>query len=303
MLVSNKFSRDSSRRPRRRSTPHRSFHVFAYSTMPLPKAALISLSLVPVVVPAVYLAVVQVLVLRQIATAGTAKRILTKKDKLLAETSAATAENSAPPKSIPEHLLDDAAPYIVACERVVSRPIPASALTDPILVDAAASDKQKTSFLLTSYLRGTMSAFAWTPQGLLMKSVVADAAVRRTFCLDYIRGLTFVAGDLACGAYQVTYRAGAEGDISLSRDRVELSIVPLAGRPDLVVHGVVVTGIERTPTEVVFVNETWMWRHATDEKPTLIEGAVGRWLHSLVGGWMILKGTKTVTAPVKVKAE
>lgn len=271
--------------------------------MPLPKAVLISLSLVPVVVPAVYLAVVQVLVSRQIATTGTTKRVLTKKDKLLAQTSTATAENAAPPKSIPEHLLDDATPYVVTCERVVSRPIPASALTDPILFDATASDKQKTSYVLTSYLRGTMSAFAWTPQGLIMKSVVSDAAVRRTFSLDYIRGLTFVASDLACGAYQVTYRAGAEGNAALSRDRVELSIVPLADRPDLVVHGVIVTEIERTPTEVVFVNETWMWRHVTDEKPTMIEGAVGRWLHSLVGGWMILKGTKKVTAPIRVKAE
>lgn len=267
------------------------------------RAVLVSLSLVPVVIPAVYLTVVQALVSRQIASSGTARRVLTKKDKLLAETSTASVENAALPKSIPEDLLEDGAPYIVTCERVVSKPIPVQALTDPVLDDAEASNKKKTSFLLTSYLRGTMSAFAWTPQGLVMKSIIKDADVRRTFSSSHIQGLTFVAGNLACGAYQVTYRAGAEGNEALSRDRVELSIVPLADRPQLVVHGVIVIEIERTPTHVVFVNETWMWRHATDEKPTMLEGAVGRWLHSLVAGWMILKGSRKVTAGVKVKAE
>lgn len=269
--------------------------------MPLPlpskSTVLIALALVPVVAPAAYFLAIQAIVSRSIATSFTQKHV-TKTDEDTAATAETTPPAVPPPRSIPDEVLAPGAPYVIVCERVVSRPVPAAGLAVPASVP-----------LLTSYLRGTMEAFSWTPQGLLIRSIVSDAGVRRSFDADCLRSLSFVPGDLACGAYQVTYRGPFEAS-SEEDERVELSIVPIADRPDLVVHGVVVSAVQRAKAgadaaaaTVVFVNETWMWRHAVEEKPTMLESAAGRYLHWLVGGWMIHKGLQTVTGKAKGKME
>jgi hypothetical protein len=79
----------------------------------------------------------------------------------------------------------------------------------------------------------------------------------------------------------------------------------LGDKTDMVVYCVIVAAVEKTASgnEVVFVRETWFWRHAKEEPPSMLESGAGRWLHNLVGSWMIFKGTSKVTAPVKAKKE
>ena len=46
--------------------------------------------------------------------------------------------------------------------------------------------------------------------------------------------------------------------------------------------------------KVKFVNETVLWRGVSD-KPTLLEGCMGRWLHTFMAGWLVVKGIGAVT--------
>ncbi|KIH92101.1 hypothetical protein SPBR_03159 [Sporothrix brasiliensis 5110] len=264
------------------------------------KATLVALSLVPVVAPTVYLLLVQAITSYYVGASATQRRVLTAKDKDAAAAAAATAASGAattfsdattvadtvPPHSLPAEVYGEDAPYVVYCERVVSKPVPVQRLT------TGRADGR----LLTTYLRGTFGAFSWTPMGLVMHRIVQDPALRKTFGADHLEALAFQKDDVACGPHLVTYR---------SRDRAELMTQPLADKPDLVVHAVIVAAVETTASgdEVVFVNETWFWRHAKDEPPSLLESAAGRWVHNLVGSWMIFKGTTKVTAPVKAKKE
>ncbi|CAK7224612.1 hypothetical protein SCUCBS95973_005579 [Sporothrix curviconia] len=262
------------------------------------KATLVALSLVPVVAPAIFLVAIQAITSRSIASSAVQRRVLTKKDKDAITTSssssssalsvdATTAANAIPPHSLPDEVYADNAPYVVYCERVVSRPIPVSKLT--------ADDDN--GLLLTTYLRGTMGAFSWTPMGLTLRSFISDPALRATFDAEHIETLAFRKDDVACGPHLVTYRSG---------DRAEMMTQLLADKPDMVVHAVIVAAVERLAetNEVVFVNETWFWRHAQDEQPSLLESAAGRWLHDLIGSWMIFKGTaKVTTVAKKTKAE
>jgi hypothetical protein len=47
--------------------------------------------------------------------------------------------------------------------------------------------------------------------------------------------------------------------------------------------------------KVKFVNETVLWRRK-DEKPSMLEGFFGQWLHGLMVRWMVLQGVKAVTS-------
>lgn len=60
-------------------------------------------------------------------------------------------------------------------------------------------------------------------------------------------------------------------------------------------HGVIVAAVELVGDDFMFVNETWL-RRGLDEKPTMLEGAVGRWFHSLLAAWLIGKGVSAVKA-------
>ncbi|OAA65192.1 hypothetical protein SPI_01979 [Niveomyces insectorum RCEF 264] len=278
------------------------------------RSTVVALSLLPVVVPTIYLLAVQAIVSRHVATSST-KRIRPRKDQ---PADAVSTEDPPPPHSLPNEVLAPGAPYILVRERVVSHAVPTAELTTAALAPSSSSssssfvsEPDKTAALLTAYLRGTMEAFSWTPQGFLMRSIVSDPGTRRTFDTDYLRGLDFVTGDVANGAYKVTYRESRSGSVdgqddaaaAETRAKAELSVVPLPGRPDLTVHAIIVAAVERSATEAVFFNETWMWRHARDEKPTMLEGVLGRWVHGLVGGWMVFKGTRAVTAVGKDKVQ
>ncbi|KAL1897627.1 hypothetical protein Sste5346_003933 [Sporothrix stenoceras] len=265
------------------------------------KATLVALSLVPVVAPTAYLLLIRATTSRYIAVSATQKRVLTPKDKedVAAAEAASTSTttyspdttiaDTIPPHSIPDEVFADSASYVVYCERVVSKPVPIKSLT-------VEGGDASSGALLTTYLRGTMGAFAWTPMGIIMHRIISDPALRATFSADHLESLNFAKDDIACGPHKVTYR---------SRDRAEMMTQRLADKPDLVVHAVIVAAVETTASgnEVVFVNETWFWRHAQEEPPSMLETAAGRWLHTLVGGWMIFKGTSKVTASVKAKKQ
>lgn len=209
-----------------------------------------------------------------------------------------TIPNSAKrPAILPAEVADDASDYVLSFERVVSHPVPASSLKDALSLPSPAQAGSATQ-LMTTYMRTTMKAFSWTPQAFLIRGAVGPDE-KTTFDAEYIDKLEFKAGDRVDGVYTVSYRGCRSGE---AEERVELMLdAPASYRgPD--VKGLIASGIELLPdtegkggpSQAVFVNETWMWRKV-GEKPTMLEGAAGRWLHSLLAGWLILKGLKVVS--------
>ena len=198
------------------------------------------------------------------------------------------------PTKLPAAVADDASQdYVLAYERLVSHPVAAASLRDGL---APPPSTDSGHLLLTTYVRATMKAFAWTPQSFAIRAAVGPDA-RRTFAAAYIDGLAFGPGDRVDGVYTVAYRgSGGRG----GEERVELMLDAPEGYRGPVVSGMIVAAVEvvpgdaERPEQVVFVNETWMWRRL-DERPTMLEGSLGSWLHSLLAGWLVVKGVKAVT--------
>ncbi|KAK1771445.1 hypothetical protein QBC33DRAFT_591730 [Phialemonium atrogriseum] len=193
------------------------------------------------------------------------------------------------PTKLPAAVADDASQdYVLAYERLVSHPVAAASLRDG----------QQQQLLLTSYVRATMKAFARTPQSFAIRAAAGPDA-RRTFAPAYIDGLAFGPGDRVDGVYTVAYR-GSGGPGGRGEERVELMLDAPEGYRGPVVTGMIVAAVEvvpgdaERPEQVVFVNETWMWRRL-DERPTMLEGSLGSWLHSLLAGWLVVKGVEAVT--------
>lgn len=214
------------------------------------------------------------------------------------------------PASLPAHVSDDASQdCVLAYERLVSHPVAASSLreglefppdeaTSPSLL--LSSQQQQ---LLTTYLRATMKAFARTPQAYVIRAALGPDA-RRTFGDAHIDGLEFRIGDRVAGVYTVAYRGCRSGE-GIREERVELMLDAPSCYRGPVVEGLIAAAVELLPDDeigdekelvrrAVFVNETWMWRKP-EEKPTMLEGKVGSWLHSLLAGWLVTKGLDVVT--------
>jgi hypothetical protein len=199
------------------------------------------------------------------------------------------------PATMPAEVSDDASDYALAFERVVSHPVPASSLKDTLSLPSPAQAGRPTQ-LMTTYLRTTMKAFTWTPQAFFLRSAVGPDA-KATFDADFLDALEFEVGDRVDGVYTVSYRGARSGE---PEERVEMMLDPPESYHGPVVQGMIISGIELLPgdgeeaTQAVFINETWLWRRLED-KPTLLEGAVGRWLHSLLAQWLVVKGLKAVS--------
>jgi hypothetical protein len=58
-------------------------------------------------------------------------------------------------------------------------------------------------------------------------------------------------------------------------------------------------GVEERGAQVVFLNNTFMWRKK-DEKHVLLEGSVGRWMHQLTAMWLVDSGVNKIIAVKKV---
>ncbi|KJZ76873.1 hypothetical protein HIM_03750 [Hirsutella minnesotensis 3608] len=217
------------------------------------------------------------------------------------------------PDSIPAHVLSArGSDWVVFFERIVSQPVPTSLLrpaAEPLEVPPTAADgaASEPSALLRRYMRATHVAFSWTPQAFLIRALIGDARLRRTFEASWIQNLGFVPGDVVNGVYRVA-RHEKQGSSLASSERIELLLDAPDSYTGPTARGLLVAAIEpatairegaaNEPAEdprVVFVNETWMWRR-TDEKPVLLETPFGKWFHRVLSGWLILKGLSSVVA-------
>ncbi|TQV92850.1 hypothetical protein IF1G_08774 [Cordyceps javanica] len=226
------------------------------------------------------------------------------------------------PRSLPDEVMANPEEWVVSYERVVSRPIPAAMLVHKLRGGGDDHDKQTTagsspSPLLTTYLRTTYKAFGWTPQAFLIRGLLAEPERRASFGAAHIDGLAFADGDVVDGVYKVTsyqYRqssssSSSKGGSSSSAEVIELSIDVPRSYKGPAVRGLILSAVEEeegevegppvsampppttttTAVAVRFVNETWLWRKR-DEKPTMLESGLGRWFHSLLAGWLVMKG-------------
>lgn len=187
------------------------------------------------------------------------------------------------PVTLPQDVEPDDSEWVLAYERIVSNPLQPSSLPHNLETDLSA--------ILTTYVRATMTAFSWTPQAFMLRASAGDAAVRKTFDTQFIQGLAFRNDDRVNGFWRVVYRGN--GGVG-GNERVELALDAPSTYRGPVVRGVVVAGVERRGDgDVVFVNETWMWRKQ-GESPVLLERGIGQWLHVVLSGWLVLKGVKGV---------
>ncbi|KAI0538913.1 hypothetical protein GGR58DRAFT_466593 [Xylaria digitata] len=260
------------------------------------------LAAVPAVLPAAYVAYV----LGKGARRTTASASITPPDPLVGN--ARSGEVKADALALPPAVLAAPDQYVVARERVVSEAVPLSRILPGLRrgLEDDDDDAETGKGLLETYLGTTMRMFTWTPQAYVMKRMVSrlpDGPVHAdTFSTPYLDTCLFEDGDRVCGVYVVRERfVNSRGD-----ERVFLDLSPPEGWKGPVVNGVLDCRFvhEEKGGEgfVRFVNETVLWRKK-DERPTLLEGTVSRWLHTTMIRWMIVRGVEAVTGGnAKVKA-
>ncbi|KAI0183146.1 hypothetical protein EV127DRAFT_447840 [Xylaria flabelliformis] len=262
------------------------------------------LAAAPIVLPAAYM----VYVLQQSAQRTTASATVTPPDPLV-DRSLTAKENSEAGEvdggggdtlAIPPAVLAAPDNYVISRERVVSEAIPLDNILVISLQDRGSGSGRG---LLETYLATTMRMFTWTPQAFVMKFMVSripgGAAHANTFSSTYLDACTFELGDRVCGVYRVRERVCDPKGV-----RILLDLSPPEGWKGPVVSGVLDCGfvVEKKGDEsfVRFVNETVLWRRR-DEKPTLLEGTVSRWLHTLMVSWMMVRGVEAVACKTKAK--
>ncbi|OTA80550.1 hypothetical protein M434DRAFT_401723 [Hypoxylon sp. CO27-5] len=250
------------------------------------------LALAPVALPTAYLLFLK----RSLAKRTVASARISPPDPLIApapSTSTSTSQTADDDDDdeivLPSHVRGAPELFVVAREKVVSEVVPIAVLRPEFVGGDGELDG-----LLEAYLSATMQAFARTPQALLLLlmarmggSLRDPEACRRTFGAGYLSECGFEEGDRVCGVYVVRGRRGG---------RVVLDLSPPSGWKGPVVTGALNVGFDREGEDGVrFVNETIMWRRKEGEKPTLLEGKVGRWLHTLMASWLVVKGIEAVT--------
>ncbi|KAG5294239.1 hypothetical protein I7I48_10702 [Histoplasma ohiense] len=282
--------------------------------LPTPRtSALLLLSILPLAAPAACLLYLRLTTVRYITSSTGRYRRPPTADKSISSapsssTSSTPPDLPLPPLTLPAHLTTSPA-HTIIYERVTSLPIPLSSLNSAASTPATTTTTT-TPALLTTYLRTTMKVFSRTPQAYVIRSALKGNPAHATFDDACIDALEFVPGDRVNGAYVVTYRGeGPSQDGSGSRggknsagwcERVEMRLETPAGYtgPGQDVEGVIVVGVEGVGEGeqggILLVNETWMWRGQA-EKPVMLESVIGRWLHGLFAGWLVVKGTRAIT--------
>ncbi len=196
------------------------------------------------------------------------------------------------PSVVPPEVASQNSDQILSFERIVSNPISASKVAFPL----SGLDSSPSS-LLTAYIRTTMTAFSWTPQAFMLRAMVPKEA-KQTFGAEAIAAMDFASPHWVTGVYRVAHRGmNPQG----TGDQVILNLEPPEGYHGPVVKGLIVAGVEKVDSgsgepQVVFVNETWMWR-APSERPTLLEGSLSRWMHTWIISSMVVKGIHGVSIP------
>lgn len=268
---------------------------------PRTTAIILAATVIPIALPAGYLYLLKRSTAPYISSSFTGRRPARRSKDGAAATGSMSAGGYREPVTLPAEVADDgpAGQYVLVHERVVSRPVPVSALS--VAPDAPPSA------LMTAYSRATMEAFSHTPQAPILKRMVRGCEPGpRSFEPEWLAMLGFDVGDVADGLYRVVYRGDGEQQ---AQERIELALAPPEGYTGPVVHGVIVSIVQRAPAtgsaaepKVVFINETWIWRRE-GEKPSILETTIGGWMHSLMAGWLIMKGIKAVTADGKGKKD
>ncbi|PKS05580.1 hypothetical protein jhhlp_008098 [Lomentospora prolificans] len=211
--------------------------------------------------------------------------------------------STAKPVSLPEDVASDDSEWVLSYERVVMNPISIDSLRYPAPVLSKDPTSTNSSDLLTAYSRAVQIAFSRTPQASLIRGAMKEPEVKRTFEADWINSLPFNVGDRVCGIWRVTHRGGSPRGYSRASERIECVGDPPESYKGERIGVVIVAGVEEVEggsgDEIVFTNETWMWRRR-DAKSTMIETSIGGWLHVLLAKWLIWKG---VEATVSGKAK
>lgn len=252
------------------------------------RSAYIALALLPVVVPTAYL-----LYLR--------RKVSGKTRSSSGRRTPQTPESPLPSKpiSLPPYVASNDSKWVLAYERVVSDNVPASDIAFPIDLRATLKPDQPVSELLIAYSQAAQVAFSWTPQAFVIRAMIKENQFRRTFSRGWIQSLVFNDGDVVNGVYKVVYHGKG---IRRASQRVELALEAPPSYKGPPVNGLIITEVQMSDggqgDEVVFVNETWMWRR-NDEKLTLLETPAGSWLHTLTAGWLVLKGIRAVTGDMR----
>lgn len=246
----------------------------SFIALPSSKLA-IGVAVLPLVIPAAYLLYLNRSVSKQCRKAT---GIRDKKKRI-----ATLPPNVPRPVTLPQGIESDDSEWVLAYERIVSRAFHPSSLPFNLETDL--------STVLTTYVRATMTTFSWTPQAFMLRMAAGDEETKKTFDTRFIQSLDFRDDDRVNGFWRVVHRGngGVKGN-----ERVEMALdAPSAYRGPLVM-GVIVAGIERQGDgDVVFINETWMWR-MQNEAPVLLEGLIGKWLHVVLSGWLVTKGVAAV---------
>ncbi|KAK3297265.1 uncharacterized protein B0H64DRAFT_372654 [Chaetomium fimeti] len=209
----------------------------------------VCLAVLPLALPVTYLIYLDRTVSKELKTATGVRN----KNRGVSTVPAALSK----PVTLPKEAGADESEWVLAYERIVSQPLPRSSLVDDDL-----------SAVVTDYVRATMTAFSWTPQAFFLRAAAGDEAARKTFDTPFIRNLGFCEGDRVNGFWKVVYRGngGRRGD-----ERVEMALDAPPTYKGARVNGVIAAGVElQSDGDVVFVNETWMWRK-DDEAPSLLE--------------------------------
>ncbi|OJD16275.1 hypothetical protein AJ78_03566 [Emergomyces pasteurianus Ep9510] len=302
---------------------------FSHFSIPLPSvrlptpsmrtSSLVIIGILPVAAPTAYLLYLRLTTIRHITSSTGRYHPIPTIDKSSSRPQSPSPSPSSPsssfssdppplPVTIPAHLPTSPS-HIIMYERITSHPIP---LTSLHLSDrSSASPSDNVHALLTTYLRTTMKAFSRTPQAYIIRSALRGNPAGATFDDSCIDALEFVPGDRVNGVYVVTYRGEGHHDgagLAGLGERVEMKLetpVGYAG-PGKEVEGMIIAGIEgvrggvgkqegqREVGDILLVNETWFWR-GEKGKPVMLESLVGRWLHGLLAGWLVVKGMKAIT--------
>jgi hypothetical protein len=134
-----------------------------------------------------------------------------------------------------------------------------------------------TEELLTRMLRRNMSSFARLPQAYILRTMSTEDE-KPSFKAANLERLDFKEGDLVCGAYRAILRTPG---------KVEFEFKPLGP-----VRGRLVVTITEKDDQIVFMNETLMWKPKVEKGVMPLETAVGKWMHELTAWWMVDSGVK-----------
>ncbi|KXJ84903.1 hypothetical protein Micbo1qcDRAFT_169843, partial [Microdochium bolleyi] len=154
------------------------------------------------------------------------------------------------------------------------------------------------------------SGYSSTSGGLARPGVAAkhEVAAGDTFATSYLAKCDFIPGDRVCGVYVVEERREVrkgQDDIGVE---VILRLSPPGGKEAWkdAPSGLLKLGVQEVFDEfedhektgenttnsaatrrIQFVNETVLWR-ASKENPVFLETGLGRWMHSLMAGWLVV---------------